>query len=841
MKRFTFLFLVLIVTNNQGFSQVLDTVVYNFGLGNFSITKYSNLGVYYVNDSTNIDSNEFGNYLVKKIGDNIFILNDSGENIQPNFPFMFISNSRLYKHIDCNSILDDTLSCYVLTNKVTGLFDTIYKIDFLNFLEDSMVSNFEIEGNYFSILLPIDKDILEFSAMIANCEFVTRAGPDIPMIGKLASSDPYYSFYQYYLKNSFTGQFDINVEPAWELTKGNSQFTIGILDDGVSNNHPDLNSSKLIIKNFTNFANGKYWYEKNNDNGPKYWAYDLNLYPWDDLNKPIPNKYLRQIHGTAMAGVIGADHNEIGMRGVAPNCKIFPIKFSIDANSQVNRAPFNYDSYYSQIFRTIYKEKWEIDVLNCSFYLGYFHTSGYNIPVVYEWIYKLVRTEGRKGRGMTIVASSGNEVSGPNSDGACYNVYLPAGIKVNGIIGVGACDRNGIIANYSTCGEGLDLVAIANSLDNNGFYYSEDIFTLDEPGIGGYNPTNITEKFTSYPKYRSFNGSAFPATGANFEDYIGFGGGTSIATAQVSGAVGLLLSQNPCLKSTEIEVILKRNAKKVNQNIYNYYIKISEPGWSKELGYGLLDVFQSLVDPLWDQNVNYTSDFGVKGGTIYAGENVTSSKPAGNVIIGSGGNVTYLAFKTIEIYEGFEVDNNGEFLAEIYQPDFPNCSNWDKVDIPILGEIYEEIDSDYDQLVKINETGYSLISNNERYIFNSINSTENVSNKVATTNDVSLKIFPNPNNQENLKMVFSKQVNLVEIIIRDMAGSEVYKIARNIQSDRIEYDDIIVKPGIYFIQINVDGEKFFKKNNFFLVKGNFCILAKWVLFNQLVHNETNHF
>lgn len=69
---------------------------------------------------------------------------------------------------------------------------------------------------------------------------------------------------------------------------------------------------------------------------------------------------------------------------------------------------------------------------------------------------------------------------------------------------------------------------------------------------------------------------------------------------------------------------------------------------------------------------NYTSDcyiqdeifFGrtIKNGTnFWIGENVTSSKPTGPVIIQSGANVTLNTAEVVSIYPGFEVDSGGQF------------------------------------------------------------------------------------------------------------------------------------------------------------------------------------
>lgn len=112
---------------------------------------------------------------------------------------------------------------------------------------------------------------------------------------------------QYYLKN--TGQnggtvgIDINVEPAWNLTNGNG-VTIAVLDEGVDQYHEDFGNRIL---------NG---YTVGDDNGivePK--NFDATLEGCKG-------------HGVACAGIIAAENNTIGIRGIASSAQIIPINIA---------------------------------------------------------------------------------------------------------------------------------------------------------------------------------------------------------------------------------------------------------------------------------------------------------------------------------------------------------------------------------------------------------------------------------------------------------------------------------------------------------------------------------
>lgn len=125
------------------------------------------------------------------------------------------------------------------------------------------------------------------------CEF---AEPDFVTLNGFQSVDPYYTD-QWGLKN--TGQsggtsgIDINVESAWNITQGNPNIKVAVIDKGVELSHPDL--APNIIQGYS--------------------AVDTTG------GAPSDN----DAHGTACAGIIAAKaNNGIGVAGVAPGCKIIP-------------------------------------------------------------------------------------------------------------------------------------------------------------------------------------------------------------------------------------------------------------------------------------------------------------------------------------------------------------------------------------------------------------------------------------------------------------------------------------------------------------------------------------
>lgn len=68
---------------------------------------------------------------------------------------------------------------------------------------------------------------------------------------------------------------------------------------------------------------------------------------------------------------------------------------------------------------------------------------------------------------------------------------------------------------------------------------------------------------------------------------------------------------------------------------------------------------------LYIQNFTFTEDAYVKNNRIYAGRNVTSSLPEGDVVIKNGSNVKFIAEQGITLASGFKVEKGATFKAKI--------------------------------------------------------------------------------------------------------------------------------------------------------------------------------
>ena len=248
---------------------------------------------------------------------------------------------------------------------------------------------------------------------------------------KPLTTDPLFA-YQWNLKN--TGQnggsvgADIRVEPAWIITKGNG-IKVAVIDNGIQLNHQDIQAN--LIQGYDPSA----LIPSLDDGGASPLASACNV-DNDGLD-----------HGTAVAGIIGAiSNNNLGIAGVAPECKIVPVYV------------VNNDELFANSIN--WAETHGIDVINNSNVLTLFG------DLTRKAIHNFV-TKGRGLKGGIFVSASGN-LDGNHSSN---NVGFPA--QLEDAIAVGAITRfnnrkvcNPLISNDwgSNFGEELDIVAPGDRL-----------------------------------------------------------------------------------------------------------------------------------------------------------------------------------------------------------------------------------------------------------------------------------------------------------------------------------------------------------------------------------------
>mgnify|MGYP000845097808 FL=1 len=359
---------------------------------------------------------------------------------------------------------------------------------------------------------------------------------------------------QWYLHNTGQGtndnktttpDADIDALEAWQITKGSPNVIVAVIDEGITNNHPDLPLTRQVRLPGSNFA---YQYDgSNNPNDPS----------------PTLSYYSGNNHGNACAGIIAATQgNNEGITGIAPLCKIMPIKIPF--------GNFPASIYADAITFAVNNNA---DILSNSW--GYGSNNPNLMPVIVSAIDNAVS------KGKLIVFAAGNTADKEHNNNGF--VTFPACSNIPDLVVVGASDRNNKQANYSPTNSLIDIAAPSHTAYNsqiNG--ESFNIWTIDIPGAQfGYN--NWRDDADGLPEV----GEILPNYGGNNTAYTGRMGGTSAACPQVAAVLALIKSIDPNLTSKQVLRILFTSADKVGE--YNYY-----KGHSSELGYGKLNAYTAV-------------------------------------------------------------------------------------------------------------------------------------------------------------------------------------------------------------------------------------------------------
>lgn len=188
----------------------------------------------------------------------------------------------------------------------------------------------------------------------------------------------------------------IQADKAWDITMGNNSVVVAIIDTGVDIQHPDLVNQ--VVQGYSTVRNNSQWTD---DNG----------------------------HGTHVAGIIAAAaNNGIGIAGLAPKCKIMPIKV-LDKTGSGN------DAGISEAI--VWAADHGADVINMSF----------GGPGQSKTLEKAVKYALKKN--VVVCSAMGNE-------GNNYPNYPAA---YNGVIAVGATDDKDNRVEFSNYGKWITVSA----------------------------------------------------------------------------------------------------------------------------------------------------------------------------------------------------------------------------------------------------------------------------------------------------------------------------------------------------------------------------------------------
>jgi subtilisin-like proprotein convertase family protein len=368
---------------------------------------------------------------------------------------------------------------------------------------------------------------------------------------------------------------------AWEITLGSRDIVICVADDGFDLTHPDFQGPNKIAGRLNAFES----------NGTVFFTEDV---------LPKPGGY----HGTPCAGVALAESNGQGTVGVAPGCAFLAVRF-----------PLNFDdAAMIQLFQRISREA---DVVSCSWGYG-----PANVPLsraFSEAITTLVRTGGRRGKGLVICVAAGNN-NCPVKDLSNTKTYefwfgntkqsysgpIDRWIAAHpDVITVSGCTSLKTRSCYSSWGKEICVCAPTDNWDDMRQITPKGrgVVTTDNEGAGA--GTDFTP-------------------GSRYTNRFG---GTSSATPTVAGVCGLILSRNPNLTALEVKQILTDTAdqdlkieSETAVNVPGHFVA----GFSPWYGHGKVNAFKAVKAAISDHEI--TIDQEVKPALIIpdAGAAVTS-------------------------------------------------------------------------------------------------------------------------------------------------------------------------------------------------------------------------
>lgn len=320
-------------------------------------------------------------------------------------------------------------------------------------------------------------------------------------------TDAYFTR-QWHLNNS--GQdgaragVDLNVLPVWDFYTGKG-VKVGVYDGGVQVSHPDL------IGNFDPAL------QPTGSGG----AHDPD---------PVSGRFVTgDGHGTAVAGLILAARNGIGVVGVAYDATFGAVNLILSESYQspdevrdmTELSALNY-----QMAR--------FDVINHSYGPGEPFEENYYEVGNYIELAAIDRSTllGRDGLGTVHVVAAGNERTDGRiaTDGALENLRYT--------VAVAAGSDQGDLMYYSVAGASLNVTAPVDR--NPGGTGAKSVTTdlLDALGYSGQNGADIDD--------------------ADYTDQMN---GTSAAAPMVSGVVALMLEANPLLGYRDVQEILALTAR----------------------------------------------------------------------------------------------------------------------------------------------------------------------------------------------------------------------------------------------------------------------------------------
>ena len=368
--------------------------------------------------------------------------------------------------------------------------------------------------------------------------------------------DPNDSLYnqgkQDHLKRVFAPQ-------AWEITKGDTNVVIAIIDTGVEWSHPDLAANiklnrKEIPRNVVD--------DDNNGYIDDYRGWDfggLNNSPDNDPREDYSpsNGY----HGTHVAGIASAvTNNGIGIASLGFNSKILCVKASSDIRRDMHGYPFILYGFEGIKYAADNGAK----VINCSW--GGYSASAYELEIINYAISK----------GALVVAANGNEGK--------LDAFYPASYP--GVLSVGWLQSTSdVISSAANYGMTVDVFAPGSSIlstwaytgPNGEYYRSIGGSSMASPLTAGL-AALVWSKFPNYTPLQiaeqiRVNADNIDISNQGKEFLLGRGRINAYNAVTNENSISVRGSEFAVINDTDGDGVPERNEKFYLTGIFTNYLK----------------------------------------------------------------------------------------------------------------------------------------------------------------------------------------------------------------------------------------------------------------------------